>query len=108
MFAPTTKILTRLMKHSFYTDDGKFLRTDEKEDPEARVRAEGRDLAFQGLLSFNAVLARTDGADSGPVAGIGVFFFRFREIFSGRPGRYNLTRCFRYTSMTAGPAGLFS
>ena len=104
-FESTTEYIAPNIFVLFTTHDRRFLQENSEKDPEDRVCTKVICPHRPVLLYFYAVLARINGADGGPVPGIVFLYHRFREIFFGRPGRYDLTRLFSYTSMTAGPAG---
>jgi len=93
-FESTTEHITPHIFVLFNTDDRRFLQQDSEEDPEVRICTKGCSPHRPVLLYFYAVFARTDGTHGGPVPGIVFLYHRFREIFFGRPGRYDLTRLF--------------
>jgi len=93
-FESTTEHITPHIFVLFTTHDRRFLQQNSEEAREDRICTEDGSPHRPVLLYFYAVFARTDGANRGPVPGIGLFYHRFREIFSGRPGRYDLTRLF--------------
>jgi len=114
-FESTTEHITPQIFVLFNTNDRRFLQQNSEEAREDRICTEGCSPHRPVLLCFHAVCERDDGshapsvdeeygwrrrrkasstAHRGPVPGIVFLYHRFREIFFGRPGRYDLTRLF--------------
>jgi len=122
-FFSTTSLISSMLKQTNIHNDRRFLQTDSEENPEVRICTKGFHPHLQVLLCFHDIRVRSDGIHARSIdeehgwrrrrkASFTTVVcsvtrnewcgHRFRGFFIGRPGRYDLTRLFWFTSLTAG------